>query len=200
MADCADDMAKERRCVQCSADARFVDCATNSSGAQRTGGALTVQAGYAELNVAPANGTRHFFRCPFGAEACPAVRVGPPRPGHAQKCNTGYTGPLCGACDETYALSKRGCVDCGDRSRPVVVLALAALLLVAAAAALIWLVHCDGRRAAALVLWLSVAQRVWPRLKQSLAIFASNYQIVSKLPAAGPGPPGAFKRPERFHR
>ena len=69
-----------------------------------------------------------------------------PRPGHAQKCNTGYTGPLCGACDDTYALSKRGCVDCGDRSRPVVVLALAALLLVAAAAALIWLVHCDGRR------------------------------------------------------
>jgi hypothetical protein len=50
-----------------------------------------------------------------------------------------------------------------------------------------WLVQCDGSRGgliAGAILWAGVAQRVWPRLKQSLAIFASNYQIVSSLPFA----------------
>jgi hypothetical protein len=185
MADSADDIEGERRCIACPTSYRdFAACAANST-AQRIGGALTVQAGYAELNIAAANGSRHFFRCPFGDKACPEAPLGPMVPGAAPNCSEGYTGVLCAACTATHAQTKRGCVDCGggDGSANTVMFVAGGLLLLGALAALMsWLVRCESRHIAGLVLWLAVAQRIWPRVKQSLAIFASNYQIVSQLP------------------
>jgi hypothetical protein len=164
------------------------------------------------LNASAMRGRwRELFACPFEG-ACPGFALGA-APATRARCSPGYRGLLCAECADGFALTGRGCVACaageslhtepplyflsinlnqspsapnsGDATGFGLLLlagALAALaLLWTAFAARGWL-HCGGR-VGGLVLFVGVAQRVWPRLKQSADILVANYQIVSRIPA-----------------
>ena len=75
----------------------------------------TVLAGWAEFGgTGTARRARHFFSCPFGEQACPAVRID----ANATRCAPGYRGTLCGECEAGWAQTPRGCTRCKVRAAP----------------------------------------------------------------------------------
>ena len=127
---------------------------------------------------------RNFFRCPF-EHACGELQLGAPGAGRRSNCSAGHSGLLCGVCEPGFEQAPSGCVSCEAGTLGVFV-AVAAATAAAAVVALLLrrFVKCNKKHTAAAVLWVAVAERVWPRLKQSLTILLSNYQIVGLLTAS----------------
>jgi hypothetical protein len=191
-------------CIACAADT-LMTCPADGAGQQPVGGDPVVQEGFAEFVMPNATGagrngtmTRNFFHCPF-TDACQAVQLRP-NWSHAvdpaQNCSKGYAGTLCGSCIESFARVRRGCIDCSQSIGSGWFILGGACVLVAVCAViarLFQIIKCNTAAAASLVLWISVLQRLWPRLNQSLKIFTSNYQIVSAIALSLGGFPSPFR-------
>eukprot|EP01052_Picozoa_sp_SAG31_P013688 SAG31_NODE_829_length_11709_cov_5.435917_3_plen_921_part_00 len=169
------------RCISCPDREEFMTCPFNiSTENQRLGLPPVVQHGYAEfaLNFSSLNHTRNFFKCPFEA-SCKEVHLRSREQG-SNHCERGYGGTLCAECNEGWAHTTSGCVECRTGASLIVLIATATVVLATV------LMMCKfgrylGDHCAGVILWIAVAQRVWPRVKQSLQIIMSNYQIAGSI-------------------
>jgi hypothetical protein len=98
-----------------------------------------------------------------------------------------YEGPLCASCASGYA-GDDDCTRCGvgDGELPVL-LVFFGVIFCGIVGVYIYFRFCAKGRACSglgIVLMLGVFERTWPRLRQGFNIFVSNYQIVSRMPAA----------------